>query len=299
MMRRGPANDAARSADDRWHPGPHGVIVRPEMADSRCVRGCRRVPGGDSPGLFAVAQLLYTAHSGSRVRVHFAELRKSVLEPRNCAIACQFAAVFGGHGAVLALSRHGARVDERAHQYAIQTTLLRPRPRAAHRAGNIVYGLVDHAWQPEDRHPEPVAAALVRDRGRVFQRLLALGDDLGGRSALLAHGLFVDDRGVSLDGSCTRRIGSDERGGPVSGTAPHHPGIVVARNLRDPVDTLRTRNRVLRSPGAARNAGWNLCVHVRDLRGDPSLSEPDRARLCLRGDAARDDIDRNLLPVPT
>ena len=52
---------------------------------------------------------------------------------------------------------------------------------------------------------------MARPRRAAVQRLLAGGNDLGRRAALLADGVPADDRGVPRDGPVARGIGDDER----------------------------------------------------------------------------------------
>ena len=60
----------------------------------------------------------------------------------------QFAA---GAAVLCARRRHRARLDERAHQHAVQDAVLRARDHSAGHPRHPVHGVVDHAGEPEDR----------------------------------------------------------------------------------------------------------------------------------------------------
>ena len=60
--------------------------------------------------------------------------------------------------------RHRARVDERAHQHAVQDAVLRPVDHPAHHSRHPLHGRVDPAGEPEDRHHQPGAEGLARAR---------------------------------------------------------------------------------------------------------------------------------------
>ena len=79
--------------------------------------------------------------------------------------------------------------------------------------------------------------------------------------------------------------------------APHHLEARLAGGARLALDPVRARDRIVRGAGAARPAGRHPGLYLVDLPGDPPISEPDRARLRLCGDAAADHLARHLFAV--
>src|SRR3979490_664112 len=106
---------------------------------------------------------------------------------------------------------HCARVDERAHQHALQGAIFRLVDHPAYHPRHPLHGRVDPARQSQDRNHQPRAARLVRAGEALVQRLLAVGDDLGRRTALLADGVSPHDRRFPRDGPGARGVRDHER----------------------------------------------------------------------------------------
>ena len=81
----------------------------------------------------------------------------------------------------------------------------------------------------------------------------------------------------------------------LAGRLAHHLAARLAGGARLAPDPVRAVDRIVRGAGAARTAGRHPGLHVGDLPGGPSIPEPDRARLRLRGHAAPDHLGRHLL----
>ena len=71
------------------------------------------------------------------------------------------------------------------------------------------------------------------------------------------------------------------------GRLADHAQALLAGDLRHVADPVRPRDRVVRGAGAAWASGRHPGLHVGDLPGDPPVPEQDRARLGVRGHAAR------------
>ena len=202
------------AADRR--PGRAGRLARPRPA---------RVP--------ALAELSHPADGDGAGAVHAGELPHRLFRRRQRAPVPQLPAVRGRRRRALARRRHRSRLDERAHQYAVQDAVLRAGDHPAGDPRHPLHGVVDHAGEPEDRPDQSRPAEAVRHRRRVREHLHHGGDDLGRRAALLAHGVPADDGGVPLHGPRARGAGRDERGLGAADRAPDHLAARLGRRRSD------------------------------------------------------------------
>jgi hypothetical protein len=267
------------------------------MAVDRRPGGFGGVAGAGAAGLPAVAELPHPADRDRAGALHLGQFPHRLFQHRDRPPVPQFGSIRDRGGRALALPWHRARLDERAHQYAVQEAVFRPLDHPAGNSEHPVRGVLDHAGEPEDRHHQRDPAGAARDRHRLRQHLHHDGHDLGRRAALLADGLPAHDGGLPGDGSLARGIRADERGFRAAGRAPDHLAAGLAGRGGLAPDPAGAGHRIVRGPGAARPAGRHPCLYVVDLSGDPPISEPGRPRLRLCGDASADDLGRHLSAV--
>ena len=280
---------------------PHAERARwrfrfPMDPDRRSGRagGLARDRAADLPGL---AELPHAADRGAAGRVHARQFPHRLFQRRDLRAVRQFGDLRRRHRGVRAGGRHRARLDERAHQHAVQEAVLRALDHPAGDPRHPVHGGVDAAGEPEDRAPQRRAAVAVRHRLRVLQHLHHGGDDLGRRAALFADRVPADDRGVPLHGPVARGIRADERRLDPADRLSHHLQARLAGGARLAADPVRARDRIVRGAGAARAAGRHPRLYLGDLPGDPPVSEPDRARVVLCDHAAGAVLLRHLSAV--
>ena len=269
-----------------------------EMARHRRHRRADRLAGAGAAGVPAVAERAVATGGRRAGAPHARQFPRRLFQRRDCSALPELAAVLGRVGGVRAGRRHHAGIPQRAHQYALQDAVLRAGDRAAGDPRHPVHGVVDHAGESEDRTDQSRAASVAPHRDRVRQHLQHDGDDLRRRAALFADGIPADDSGVPRHGPGARGIGNDERCFGAAGRAPHYAQARMAGGVRRAADPVRALDRIVRGAGAARAAGRHPRLYVVDLRGDPPVSEPDRARRRLRGDAPRSDVVRHLCAGP-
>ena len=273
------------------------AALRCQMAADRRARGAGRLARARAARLPALAERAHPADRGRAGRIHAGEFPHRLSQRRQRAPVRQFGAVRGRRRRARAGRRHRSRLDERAHQHAVQDAVLRARDHPAGDPRHPVHGGVDHAGEPEDRPDQSRAAEAHRHRCRVRRHLHHGGHDLGRRAALLADGLPADDGGVPLHGPRARGAGGDERRLGGADRAPHHAEARLAGGAGIAADPVRARDRVVRGAGAARAAGRHPRLHLVDLPGDPPVSEPGRARRRLCGDLAAAHLARHLCAV--
>ena len=100
------------------------------------------------PGL---AELPDAAHRGAAGRVHARQFPHRLFRRRDLRPVRQFGDLRDRHRGVRAAGRHCARLDERAHQHAVQEAVLRALDHPAGDPRHPVHGGVDAAREPEDR----------------------------------------------------------------------------------------------------------------------------------------------------
>ncbi len=115
----------------------------------------------------AVAELPHAADRERAGAIHAGEFPHRLSQRGQRAALFQLAAVRGRRRRARARRRHRARLDERAHQHAVQDAVLRARDHSAGHPRHPVHGVVDHAGEPEDRPDQSRPAEAHRHRRRV------------------------------------------------------------------------------------------------------------------------------------
>ena len=119
-----------------------------------------RLAGAGAAGVPAVAELPDAADRDRAGAVFTLEnYRTAYFSAETFRLFLQLAAIRARQRGARALPRHCARLDQRAHQHAVQDAVLRACDHSAGDPGHPVHGVVDHAGEPEDRHPQSRAAA--------------------------------------------------------------------------------------------------------------------------------------------
>ena len=267
------------------------------MGGDRRAGGTGRLACPRSARVPALAELSHATDGDAAGALHARELPHRVSEQRQCAPVFQLPAVRGRRRRAFARRRHRSCLDERAHQYAVQDAVLRASDHSVGDPRHSLHGVVDHAGEPEDRPGQSRPAEAVRHRRRVRERLHHGGDDLGRWAALLAHGVSADDGGVPLHGPRARGASRYERGLRAANCPADHLAAGLAGGAGIAPHPVRALDRIVRGAGAARAARGHPRLHVLDLSGHPSISEPDRTRRRLCRDAAAADVARHLRAV--
>ena len=176
--------------------------------------------------------------------------------------------------------RHRARLDERAHQHAVQDAVLRAVDHPAGHPRHPVHGGVDPARRARRSGSSTSRCRSSFGTDTVFVNIYSMA------GMIWVDGLHYSPMAFLLMTAAFRSMDpSLEESALMSGAIDpadrlarsrcSSPGRRCFAHAADPV---RARDRVVRGAGAARPAGRHPRLHLGDLPGDPPVSEPDRAR---------------------